>query len=109
MRGVAVLGSTGSIGESTLAVLARHRDSFRLVALTAGHNRERLEAQVATSLSLGNAHIAIGCDVAPPFDDRAPRGSARGELAALWTFSVTRRPELAMRGVLRATVAGLRS
>jgi 1-deoxy-D-xylulose-5-phosphate reductoisomerase len=47
MRGVAVLGSTGSIGESTLAVLGRHRDSFRLVALTAGRNRERLEAQAA--------------------------------------------------------------
>ena len=47
MRGVAVLGSTGSIGESALAVLGRHRDSFRLVALTAGRNRERLEAQAA--------------------------------------------------------------
>ena len=47
MRGVAVLGSTGSIGESALSVLARHRDSFRLVALTAGRNRARLEAQVA--------------------------------------------------------------
>jgi 1-deoxy-D-xylulose-5-phosphate reductoisomerase len=46
MRGVAVLGSTGSIGESTLAVLSRHREHYRLVALTAGRNRERLEAQV---------------------------------------------------------------
>jgi 1-deoxy-D-xylulose-5-phosphate reductoisomerase len=48
MRGVAVLGSTGSIGESALAVLARHREHYRLVALTAGKNRARLEAQVAT-------------------------------------------------------------
>jgi 1-deoxy-D-xylulose-5-phosphate reductoisomerase len=47
MRGVALLGSTGSIGCSTLEVLRRHRDQFRLVALTAGANRELLEAQVA--------------------------------------------------------------
>ncbi|HSM18674.1 MAG TPA: 1-deoxy-D-xylulose-5-phosphate reductoisomerase [Gemmatimonadales bacterium] len=46
MRGVAVLGSTGSIGRSTLEVLRRQRDHFRLVALTAGRNRELLEGQV---------------------------------------------------------------
>jgi 1-deoxy-D-xylulose-5-phosphate reductoisomerase len=47
MRGIAVLGSTGSIGCSTLDVLRRHRDRFRLVALTAGSNAARLDAQVA--------------------------------------------------------------
>ncbi len=46
MRGVALLGSTGSIGRSTLSVLRRHPDSFRLVALTAGSNRDRLQSQV---------------------------------------------------------------
>ena len=45
MIGVAVLGSTGSIGESTLDVLARHDDQFRVVALAAGRNVERLLAQ----------------------------------------------------------------
>jgi 1-deoxy-D-xylulose-5-phosphate reductoisomerase len=44
---VAVLGSTGSIGRSTLAVLRRQRDHFRLVALTGGRNLEEFEAQVA--------------------------------------------------------------
>jgi 1-deoxy-D-xylulose-5-phosphate reductoisomerase len=44
--GVAVLGSTGSIGESTLDVLQRHPDRFRLVALGAHRNVERLAAQV---------------------------------------------------------------
>ena len=43
--GVAVLGSTGSIGRSTLAVLERHRDRFRVVALTAHSNAELLQAQ----------------------------------------------------------------
>jgi 1-deoxy-D-xylulose-5-phosphate reductoisomerase len=47
MRGVAVLGSTGSIGKSTLAVLTRQREHFRLVALTGGCNRVDLEAQAA--------------------------------------------------------------
>lgn len=47
MRGVAVLGSTGSIGTSTLSVLRRHRDRFRLVALTAGSNAALLAQQVA--------------------------------------------------------------
>jgi 1-deoxy-D-xylulose-5-phosphate reductoisomerase len=46
-RGVALLGSTGSIGRSTLDVLRRQQEHFRLVALTAGQNREKLEAQVS--------------------------------------------------------------
>ena len=46
-RGVALLGSTGSIGRSTLDVLRRHRDHFRLVALTAGRNEEELASQVS--------------------------------------------------------------
>lgn len=47
MRGIALLGSTGSIGVSTLNVLRRQRDHFRVVALTGGRNLELLEAQVA--------------------------------------------------------------
>jgi 1-deoxy-D-xylulose-5-phosphate reductoisomerase len=47
MRGVAILGSTGSIGKSALAVLARQRDEFRVVALTARDNADGLARQVA--------------------------------------------------------------
>ncbi|MBI4421041.1 MAG: 1-deoxy-D-xylulose-5-phosphate reductoisomerase [Gemmatimonadetes bacterium] len=43
--GVAVLGSTGSIGRSTLRVLARHPDRFHPVALTAFDSAELLEQQ----------------------------------------------------------------
>jgi 1-deoxy-D-xylulose-5-phosphate reductoisomerase len=43
--GIAILGSTGSIGQSTLGVLARHRERFRVVALTAHRNAELLRAQ----------------------------------------------------------------
>ncbi|HEV8148844.1 MAG TPA: 1-deoxy-D-xylulose-5-phosphate reductoisomerase [Gemmatimonadales bacterium] len=46
MQGVAVLGSTGSIGTSTLNVLRRHPDRFRLVALTAGSNATLLADQI---------------------------------------------------------------
>jgi 1-deoxy-D-xylulose-5-phosphate reductoisomerase len=46
-RGVALLGCTGSIGRSTLDVLRRQQEHFRLVAMTGGRNREQLEAQVA--------------------------------------------------------------
>ena len=43
--GVAILGSTGSIGRSTLEVLARQRERFRVVALTAHSNGDLLAAQ----------------------------------------------------------------
>jgi 1-deoxy-D-xylulose-5-phosphate reductoisomerase len=46
-RGIALLGSTGSIGHSTLDVLRRQQDHFHLVALTAGRNRDELASQVA--------------------------------------------------------------
>ena len=46
-QGVAVLGSTGSVGTTALKVLERHPDRFRVVALTAFGSRELLNAQVA--------------------------------------------------------------
>jgi 1-deoxy-D-xylulose-5-phosphate reductoisomerase len=45
-KGVAVLGSTGSIGTTALRVLERQRDRFRVVALTANSNRTLLSEQV---------------------------------------------------------------
>jgi 1-deoxy-D-xylulose-5-phosphate reductoisomerase len=43
--GVAVLGSTGSIGTSALKVIARHKDRFHVAALTAFGQKELLEQQ----------------------------------------------------------------
>lgn len=48
MKSLAILGSTGSIGVSTLEIVAAHPDRFRVVALTAGRNLELLEQQVRT-------------------------------------------------------------
>jgi 1-deoxy-D-xylulose-5-phosphate reductoisomerase len=45
MKGVAVLGSTGSIGVSTLDVLARHPDRYRVVALTANTGVDKMVEQ----------------------------------------------------------------
>ncbi len=45
MIGVAVLGSTGSIGVSTLDVLARHPERYRVVALTAHRDVAGMVAQ----------------------------------------------------------------
>jgi 1-deoxy-D-xylulose-5-phosphate reductoisomerase len=43
--GVTVLGSTGSVGMSTLDVIARHPQRFRVAALTANRNVDRLFRQ----------------------------------------------------------------
>jgi 1-deoxy-D-xylulose-5-phosphate reductoisomerase len=45
--GVAILGSTGSIGCSALQVLARQRERFHVAALTAYSNAELLQRQAA--------------------------------------------------------------
>jgi 1-deoxy-D-xylulose-5-phosphate reductoisomerase len=45
MIGVTVLGSTGSIGVSTLDVMARHPDRFRAIALTANRQVARMLEQ----------------------------------------------------------------
>ncbi|HEX7937859.1 MAG TPA: 1-deoxy-D-xylulose-5-phosphate reductoisomerase [Gemmatimonadaceae bacterium] len=46
-QGVAILGSTGSIGTTALRVLSRHTDRFTVTALTAFSNKSRLSEQVA--------------------------------------------------------------
>ena len=45
MKRIALLGSTGSIGEQTLDVVARHPGRFEVVALAAGRRSERLVEQ----------------------------------------------------------------
>jgi len=46
MKGISVLGSTGSIGVQTLDIVRLHPDMFRVAALAAGGNLELLERQV---------------------------------------------------------------
>ena len=42
VQGISILGATGSIGGSSLDVIARHPGRFRVVALTAGRDVDRL-------------------------------------------------------------------
>ncbi|HEX5828878.1 MAG TPA: 1-deoxy-D-xylulose-5-phosphate reductoisomerase [Candidatus Limnocylindrales bacterium] len=69
--GVALLGSTGSIGVQTVDVLERHADRFRVVALATGRNVAELEAQAAR---LRPTVVALA-DEGLPLD--LPAGSAR--------------------------------
>ena len=46
MKNIAILGSTGSIGVSTLEVIQGFPDRYRVVALSAGHNIELLRQQI---------------------------------------------------------------
>ena len=109
MIGVAVLGSTGTVGANTLDVLARHPDRFRLVALAANRNAAALARQI---LTWRPAYAALADESALP-ELRALLGTAaRGtrllggagaleELAAL--------PEVACVMAAIVGAAGLRS
>jgi len=65
-QGVAILGSTGSIGTTALRVLARHRERFAVRAVTAHGNVTLLRTQVAewqprfVALVEGNGEVPAG-------------------------------------------------
>src|SRR5262245_12434644 len=46
MKRIAILGSTGSIGRSALAVVDAHPDRLQVVGLAAGENAEALADQI---------------------------------------------------------------
>ncbi len=46
MKSIAILGSTGSVGVSTLELVRSHPDKFRVRALVAGRNLKLLAAQI---------------------------------------------------------------
>lgn len=61
MKKVAILGSTGSIGRQTLDVIRTNPDKFRVTAICARQDAERLAAQAA---EFDPDHIAIAEDAA---------------------------------------------
>jgi len=58
MKKIGILGSTGSIGVSTLDICAAYPDRFQVVTLTAGNNLARLEEQIRRFRPLQVAVIA---------------------------------------------------
>jgi 1-deoxy-D-xylulose-5-phosphate reductoisomerase len=102
-RGVALLGSTGSIGRSTLDVLRRQQEHFRLVALTGGKNREELESQVA---EWRPAYVGLAGSAA---DSRWPTGpEVLVEAATLPEADIVVNAVVGAAG-LEATLAALRA
>jgi 1-deoxy-D-xylulose-5-phosphate reductoisomerase len=57
-RGVTILGSTGSVGVSTLDLIARHREAYRVEALVAGRNAALLARQARAT----GARLAVLAD-----------------------------------------------
>jgi 1-deoxy-D-xylulose-5-phosphate reductoisomerase len=116
MIGVAVLGSTGSVGESTLDVLARHPERFRLVAIAAHTNAAKLAAQV---LKWRPAYAALADAGAAAELERLLAGAARetrvlagsGALEELATLPEAQCVMAAIVGAagLRSTLAAARA
>jgi 1-deoxy-D-xylulose-5-phosphate reductoisomerase len=73
-KGVVLLGATGSIGRSTLRVIKRHQDRFRLRALTAGSRGESLDEMAA---EVDPDYVVLA---------RRPSGSFRPGWSGEWRF-----------------------
>jgi 1-deoxy-D-xylulose-5-phosphate reductoisomerase len=95
VRGVVILGSTGSIGTQALDVLATQRDRYRVVALASGSNTELLAAQAK--------EFGVPADLARACADDP---GALAELAALGDADVVLNAVVGFAG-LPATLSAL--
>jgi 1-deoxy-D-xylulose-5-phosphate reductoisomerase len=98
-RSVTVLGSTGSIGKSTVDLLQGHRSKFHVRALTANKNVTLL-AQQARSL---NAELAVVADETL-YNDLKSALSGTGIRAAAGTAAVLEAAELPSDWIMAAIV-----
>ena len=103
--GVAILGSTGSIGTATLRVLARHADRFRAVALTANRNALLL-AQQAQSVS--PAYVGLVTADGNSYPDWATGAECLVQAATRADVDTVVNAVVGAAG-LRATIAALRA
>jgi 1-deoxy-D-xylulose-5-phosphate reductoisomerase len=105
MIGVSILGSTGSIGRSTLDVLALHPKRFKVVALTAHRDLDRLEAQCLkfhpelAVLADPSAALALSRKLAGKLPDTRVMGGA----AALITAAELPTADYVMAAIVGAT------
>ncbi|MBI4537743.1 MAG: 1-deoxy-D-xylulose-5-phosphate reductoisomerase [candidate division NC10 bacterium] len=114
MKRLAILGSTGSIGTHTLEVIALLGEQFRVTALAAGGNVERLETQVR---QFAPRIVSVGSQAAA-VDLRRRLGSGRTEVVwgerGLLEVAVDGGAELVVSAIaggagLLPTVAALRA
>src|SRR5215510_7972844 len=87
MKRIAILGSTGSIGQSALAVVDAHADRLQIVGLAAGENVDLLAAQIAryrprvVAMASGTAVDRLAAHGCP--EDAAIAGTGRDGLVAV--------------------------
>lgn len=103
-RRVAILGSTGSIGRSTVDLLLRNREAFTVEALTANHNTELL-AEQARALGAGFAAVADPADYPALKQALAGTGIETASGRAALVEAVERPCDWVMAGIVGA--AGL--
>ena len=104
MTGIAVLGSTGSIGRQTLEVVDRLGREFRILGLAAGRRSEAFDAQLAA-----HPDARAWCPARPP--EAATGRWADGGLEELATLDGVELVVVATTGMaaLPAVLAALRS
>ena len=80
MQSITVLGATGSIGESTLDVLAQHTDKYSVFALTGNRQLDKLAAQCLQH----NAQYAVVNEKTSAQKLRALIADQKGNTEVLW-------------------------
>jgi 1-deoxy-D-xylulose-5-phosphate reductoisomerase len=103
-RRVSILGSTGSIGRSTVDLLLRHRDLFTVEALTANHNAALL-AEQARALDARFAAVADPTDYPTLTEALAGSGIEAASGRAALVEAAERPADWIMAGIVGA--AGL--
>ena len=78
MRGLTILGATGSIGVNTLDVVARHNDKYSIIALTANTQVERLFKQVVEHKP--KFAVMVDADAAQQLKDRLLKVNSNTEV-----------------------------
>lgn len=112
-KGVAVLGSTGSIGQSTLDVIRRHPERFRVVSLAAGNNAalalEQAHEFTPELVSVATDEAASAIRDALPAGCRVAVGTDGASEAATLDSVDTVVAAIAGAAGLVPTVAGIRA
>jgi len=103
-RRITILGSTGSVGRSTVDLISRNRDRFTVEALTANRNAKSL-AEQAVALGARFAAVADPTAYVELKERLAGTGIAVGSGPAALTEAADRPADLLMAGIVGA--AGL--
>lgn len=116
VRGLSILGATGSVGATTLRVVDRFPDRFRVLALAAGRASERFAALVeryrpeAAALGREDEAAAFSREYGARFPGVRVLGGPEGlEEAAVWPGAEVALSAIVGAAGLRPTLAALRA